>query len=159
MKKALVPLVGLAAVLFVAGCGKSSSSSSAPTGPQEIDLTASDLMKYNITTIEATPGEELTVVLTNIGNSPATVMEHNWVLLKQGSNPEQFSEAATAAGLSNGYIPPQLKDEIVAMIPLQGPHSSGQVTFKAPMEPGDYPYLCTFPAHYQAGMHGVLTVK
>ena len=55
--------------------------------------------------------------------------------------------------------PGSLNDEVVAKIDLLGPRKSGEVEFKAPTTPGDYPYLCTFPAHYQAGMKGVLTVK
>ncbi|MGH7994976.1 MAG: plastocyanin/azurin family copper-binding protein [Opitutaceae bacterium] len=154
-----IALLGALIVLSFAGCGhKSSSSASASSGPQEVDLTANDQMRYNITSIEATPGEQMKVVLTNIGSSPASVMEHNWVLLKQGSNAAAFSQAAVTAK-ADDYIPPSLKDEIVAMIPMQGPHSSGEVDFKAPMKPGVYPYLCTFPAHYQTGMHGTFTVK
>jgi uncharacterized cupredoxin-like copper-binding protein len=52
-----------------------------------------------------------------------------------------------------------MQDQIVAKIDLLGPHKSGEVDFKAPTTPGDYPFLCTFPAHYQVGMHGILTVK
>lgn len=160
MNKKPVAALGAVAVLLLAGCGKSSSSASAPTGPQEVDLTANDLMQYNITTIQASPGEQLTVQLTNIGNSPPSVMEHNWVLLKLGANAEQFDQAAADPNnKADGYIPQNLKDEIVAMIPLQPAHHTGQVTFTVPSQPGDYPYMCTFPAHYQAGMHGVLQVK
>ena len=58
-----------------------------------------------------------------------------------------------------GYIPAALSDEIIAHIDLLGPRKSGEVDFKAPMTPGEYPFLCTFPAHYQTGMKGFLTVK
>ena len=34
-----------------------------------------------------------------------------------------------------------------------------QVTFIVPEVPGEYPFLCTFAGHYQAGMKGTLTVK
>ena len=39
------------------------------------------------------------------------------------------------------------------------PSSSSALRRHAPTAPGDYVYLCTFPAHYQVGMHGTLTVK
>ena len=32
-------------------------------------------------------------------------------------------------------------------------------TFKAPAKPGTYPYICTFPGHFFAGMKGTLIVK
>jgi azurin len=161
MKKPPAAFLSVFAALVLAGCGQSSSSnssSSAPSGPQEIDLTASDLMKYNLTSIEASPGQDLKVVLTNIGSTPKEAMAHNWVLLKKGCDPAAFSQTAILAK-DTDYVPPSLQDEIIAKIPLQGPHQSGEVDFRAPTEPGDYPFLCSFPAHCQMGMHGVLTVK
>jgi len=153
-------LVSAVAALSLAGCGQkdASTTAAAPAGAREIDLTANDTMKYDVTAIQAKPGEDLKVVLTNAGNTPVEAMGHNWVLLKAGSDAAAFSSAAVAAK-ATGYIPDALKDEIIAKIDLLGPHKSGEVDFKAPVTPGDYPYLCTFPAHYQVGMHGILTVK
>ena len=34
-----------------------------------------------------------------------------------------------------------------------------EITFTVPSEPGEYPYVCSFPAHYVAGMRGVLVVQ
>lgn len=146
----------------LAGCGKSgesaSSAPSATSGPREIDINAGDDMKYTVTSITASPGEALKVVLTNVGNVPKAAMAHNWVLLKAGSDVAAFDTAAQTQK-DNNYIPPSLTGEILARIDLVGPHESGTAEFNAPTTPGDYPYLCTFPAHYQVGMHGVLTVK
>jgi azurin len=85
-------------------------------------------------------------------------MGHNWVLLKAGTDVAAFDAAALNAK-DTGYIPAALSDQIVTHIDLLGPRKSGEADFKAPTAPGDYPFLCTFPAHYQAGMKGVLTVK
>jgi azurin len=85
-------------------------------------------------------------------------MGHNWVLLKAGTDVDAFVAAAMAAK-DSGYIPSSLADEVVAHIDILGPRKSGEADFKAPTTPGDYPFLCTFPAHYQSGMKGVLTVK
>jgi azurin len=115
-------------------------------------------MKYSITAIDAKPGEDIKVVLTNIGTQPKEVMGHNWVLLTAGSDVAAF-DAAALNSKDTGYIPAALSGEILAHIDLLGPRKSGEVEFKAPMTPGEYPFLCTFPAHYQAGMRGVLTVK
>lgn len=131
---------------------------SAADGPRVIAITAGDMMKYDVTTITAKPGEELKVVLTNNGTLPIDAMGHNWVLLKAGSDAGAFAAAGQPAK-DKGYIPEALKDEIVAKIDLLGPKKSGEVTFKAPDQPGDYPFLCTFPAHFLVGMKGVLTVK
>ncbi|HVU36324.1 MAG TPA: plastocyanin/azurin family copper-binding protein [Opitutaceae bacterium] len=115
-------------------------------------------MKFSVTAIEAKPGEELHVTLTNNGTLPKQAMAHNWVLLKPGSDVMAFSMAAAGAG-DNNYIPPALQDEIITKIDLQGPHQTGEVTFKAPTQPGEYPFLCSFPGHAAVGMKGTLTVK
>ncbi|HEY1763443.1 MAG TPA: plastocyanin/azurin family copper-binding protein [Opitutaceae bacterium] len=151
------------AALVTSGCGQkestSSSAAAAPaSGPREIEITANDTMKYSLNTIEAKPGEDIKVVLTNIGTQPVQVMGHDWVLLKAGSDVAAYDAAALNAK-DTGYMPASLNDEVIAKIDLLGPRKSGEVEFKAPTTPGDYPYLCTFPAHYQAGMKGVLTVK
>jgi azurin len=149
--------------LITSGCGQkdtstTSAASAAPAGPREIEITANDLMKYSVATIEAKPGEALKVVLTNIGTQPKEVMGHDWVLLKAGTDAAAFDTAALSAK-DTGYIPAALSDQIIAKIDLLGPRKSGEVEFTAPTTPGDYTYLCTFPAHFQTGMKGVLTVK
>lgn len=159
--KSLPLVASVLAILVTSGCGQKDTSASAqasPAGPREIEITASDTMKYSITSIEAKPGEDIKVILTNIGTQPVEVMGHDWVLLKAGSDAAAFDAAALNAK-DTGYIPASLSDEIIAKIDLLGPRKSGEVEFKAPMAPGDYPFLCTFPAHYQTGMKGVLTVK
>lgn len=115
-------------------------------------------MKFSVTSIEAKPGEELKVVLTNVGTAPIEAMGHNWTLLKAGTDVAAF-DAAAAQAKDNGYIPPSLENEIIVHTKLLGPRKSDEVTFKAPDQPGEYPFLCTFPAHYQVGMKGTLTVK
>jgi azurin len=158
----LLPVV---VALLVGGCGQKESSTPAVTppvtatnaGPRVIEITANDTMKFSVTRIEAKAGEQLKIVLTNTGSQPKEVMGHNWVLLKAGSDPAAFSTAATSAKDSN-YIPPTLKDQIIANIDLLGPRKSGEVTFTVPAA-GEYPFLCSFPAHFQVGMKGTLVVK
>ncbi|HZP59963.1 MAG TPA: plastocyanin/azurin family copper-binding protein [Opitutaceae bacterium] len=154
-------LTSLALVfLAFAACSKQEPAAAAPAtaGPRTVALTAGDNMKYNLTEIDATAGEQLHVTLANVGSLPKEAMGHDWVLLNAGSDAEAYDRAAIAAK-DTGYQPPALASEVLAAIPLLGPHQTGEVTFKAPLQPGQYPFLCTFPAHYQAGMHGVLVVK
>lgn len=168
----ILPTVTLFAV---AGCGQKGQSTSneaagsstaavsttaatPAAGARTVEITANDQMKYNVTAIEAKPGEQLHIVLTNTGSLPKEAMAHNWVLLKAGSDAAAFSGAAAVAR-DTGYIPANLQDQIVAKIDLVGPHQTGEVTFKAPDQAGEYPFLCSFPAHYAVGMKGILTVK
>jgi azurin len=59
---------------------------------------------------------------------------------------------------ADNYQPKALAGRVIAAIPVLGPKESGSVTFTAPA-PGSYPFLCSFPAHCAAGMHGVLEVQ
>jgi hypothetical protein len=54
-----------------------------------------------------------------------------------------------------GFIPKD--DSIIASIGLVQPGESAKVTFKAPRENGDYPYVCTFPGH-SLSMRGIMKV-
>ena len=163
--------ITLVAALAAVGCSKNDAGASAegsaggasaakeqPAGARTIEITAGDNMKFNVQTIEAKPGEQLKVVLRNIGTQPKEVMGHNWVLLKKGADAAAFNAAAVTAKATD-YIPPALKDQIVAHTAMLGPRKSDEITFTVPSEVGDYPFLCSFPAHYQVGMKGVLTVK
>ncbi|MDQ5977348.1 MAG: hypothetical protein QG602_320, partial [Verrucomicrobiota bacterium] len=42
---------------------------------------------------------------------------------------------------------------------LLGPKQSEEIVFTAPAEAGEYPFICSFPAHFIAGMKGVMVVK
>ncbi|HYP16855.1 MAG TPA: plastocyanin/azurin family copper-binding protein [Opitutus sp.] len=165
-------LMSLFVAFAAAGCGKNDSQPSsgssaaqsgtaaapAKSGPRVVEITAGDNMKFSLQTIEAKPGEELKLVLVNIGTQPKEVMGHNWVLLKSDANAGAFA-AAAAAAKANDYVPPALKDQIIAHTALIGPRKSDEITFKVPDAPGEYPYICSFPAHYQVGMKGTLVVK
>jgi azurin len=125
---------------------------------KEVAITASDQMKFSITHIDAKPGQTIHVVLTNQGTMPKEVMGHNWVLLKAGVDVNAYANAAISAAKEN-YQPKSHADQVLASIPLLGPKKEGEVTFTAPEAPGTYFYLCSFPAHAQAGMRGELVVK
>jgi azurin len=161
MNKSLV-LSLIAVGLLLAGCGKNEPSAAAPAaagnGPVTVELTAGDNMKYNLAQIDAKPGQEIKVILTNIGSMPKAAMAHNFVLLAKGADPKAFVDAAVAAAATD-YIPAGQADKILARTKLLGAKQSDEITFKAPTEPGEYTFLCSFPAHYLSGMKGVLVVK
>lgn len=108
--------------------------------------------------IEAKPGEKLRIRLTTKSQLPAQAMSHNWVLLKTSADPAAFASAATGAG-DNDYIPSDMSNQIIAHTALAGGGETVEVTFTVPEQTGDYPYLCSFPAHFSAGMKGTLIVQ
>jgi azurin len=136
------------------------AADSGPAAPRIVKVRAGvgNAMKFDVTSITAAPGESLKIVLTNASTLPKEAMGHNWILLTAGTDPVKFAEAAASEGKA-GYIPAKMKDKIVAYVGLLGPNETGEVTFAAPTEPGEYPFLCSFPAHCFVGMKGVLTVK
>lgn len=168
--------VALFVGLLAAGCGKketaattaatgapAATASAAATpaaaqsaGARTIEITANDQMKYNLATIEAKVGEELKIVLTNVGTLPKEAMGHNWVLLQKGTDVTAFATAAMTAR-DTDYIPAGMKDKVLASIPVLGPKQIGQTIFRAPAA-GEYAYICTFPGHYMI-MKGTLIVK
>jgi len=165
MKVSLI-LGSLCFAFLFSGCGQkdtapagsaAASKSEAPAGPRKIEITGNDQMKFNLTTIEATAGEQLTVILTNIGTLPKEAMGHNWVLLKADADPAAFVAAAMTAK-DTDYVPASLVGQVIAQTKLIGPRQSDEVTFTVP-GPGTYVYLCSFPAHYMVGMKGTLVVK
>jgi azurin len=123
-----------------------------------VTLTVGDTMSFDKTQIEAKPGELLHVVLKDEGTSPKAVMGHNFVVLKASTNVDAFNKAAFNARTTD-YIPPSMKSGVLAATKLAGPGDSVDVTFKAPLKPGSYTYLCSFPGHYAMGMKGTLVVK
>lgn len=86
-------------------------------------------------------------------------MQHNWVLIQVG--------AADEIGLAAEKLPPQPDSQGRLYVPaspkvlqatkMLNPNDTIRLRFDAPKEPGDYPYLCTYPGHWQR-MRGVLKV-
>ncbi len=145
-------------VAFAGSPGLNAADSAAVPRVVKIRAGVGNAMKFDVTSIPAAPGESIKVVLTNAGSLPKDAMGHNWILLKVGTDPVAFATAAVSEG-ATGYIPDKLKEKILAFVALLGPGETGEVTFMAPMEPGEYPFLCSFPAHCFVGMKGVLVVK
>jgi len=125
--------------------------------PRTIELTATENMKYDKTTLTARPGEKLHVVLKAVGSMPKMAMGHNFVLLKPDASALEVNNAAFNARATD-FIPESQKDKILAFTPLAGGGETVETTFTAP-KAGTYPFLCTFPGHFVQGMKGTLVVK
>lgn len=157
----ILPL--LVSSLLLAGCGPkdqaaTTTASASASAVATFEFTANDTMKFNLTRIEVKAGQEVKIILTNTGSMPKAAMAHNWVLLKKGTDGKAYIDAAVTAQATE-YLPPALADQVIAHTKMIGAKQSDEITFKAPTEPGEYPFVCTFPAHYLSGMHGVMVVK
>jgi azurin len=123
-----------------------------------VEITGGDDMKFSVTAISAKPGETIHVVLKNVGTVPKIAMAHNFVALKGGVDAAKFAQDAMTAK-DTDYVPAARKADVLASTKLAGPGETVEISFKAPAKAGVYPYLCTFPGHFAAGMKGELTVK
>jgi azurin len=123
-----------------------------------VEIIGGDDMKYSVTSIAAKPGETLRIRLVSKGTLPKVAMAHNVVVLKAGAKQIDFANAAAMAA-ATGYIPPAMKDQVLAATAMAGPGETVDVTFKVPAAAGTYPFLCTFPGHFAAGMRGNIVVK
>jgi uncharacterized protein len=120
-----------------------------------IDInTVSEGMAYDVTSFTVKAGQEVTIKFTNRDSQ-----QHNFILGKIGSL-NKIGAAADALAMSpngadKGYLPES--DLIIKASPLLSEEEEFSVTLTAPAQPGDYPYMCTFPGHWRI-MNGVMKV-
>ena len=167
----------IASGLLLTGCGKkeaapaasapsaapaASAPAAAPTAATPavavIEITANDAMKFSITRFEVAAGQQVKLTLRNIGTMPKQAMGHNLVILKKDADVKGFADAAVMAAATD-YFPAAKADQAIAHTKLLGPKQNEEITFTAPAEAGVYPFICSFPAHFIAGMKGVMVVK
>ncbi|SMO47532.1 plastocyanin/azurin family copper-binding protein [Fodinibius sediminis] len=153
INKGLLPVIAVL-LLFGAAFGPVNNSSE----PRTIEIVGSDHMKFDVTSIDAAPGEEIRIVLTTESNLPKMAMAHNVVVLDDETDIQKFV-SASAKARDNQYIADGFEDQIIAATDLAGGGETVEVTFTAPEEPGTYEYICSFPGHYASGMKGVLNVE
>jgi azurin len=122
-----------------------------------VEITATDDMKYSLTTIVAEPGERLRIQLRSLGVIPKVAMAHNVVVLEIDTDIDTLLKDG-APYRDTDFIPPSMSDKVIAKTALAGPGETVGVTFVVPEIPGEYPFICTFAGHYQAGMRGTLVV-
>lgn len=122
-----------------------------------IEITANDTMQFNSKAFEVAAGKEVTLVFKNLGKLPKAAMGHNVVILKPGTQPATYGMAAVSAAATE-YIPQDDANKalVIAHTKMLGPGEDDTITFT--LEPGEYPFVCSFPGHF-ALMNGVITAK
>jgi azurin len=150
------------------GAGGSETKTNAPARQAEapdpnlpevkVTINANDQMKFDVTKIEAKPGQKVTVTLKNAGTMPKVSMGHNFVLLTPDVDLAKFMEAGVPH-MGRDYIAPEMESKVIAHTKLLGPNETDTISFAAPRKAGDYTFICSFPGHYAIGMKGTLTVQ
>ena len=111
-------------------------------------------MKFDKNEFTVAPGQLVEIVFTN-----PDLLQHNFVLGTTDSLPQigQASDrlASSPTGLAQQYVPdiPQ----VLFSTKLLEPGQTVTFQFRAPAAVGKYPYVCTFPSHWQM-MNGILNV-
>lgn len=121
----------------------------------EIRLTADDQMRFDKKEIKVKPGQTVKLTFEHVGQMAKNVMGHNFVLLTQGTDINQFGNEAVQAA-NNDYIP-QNTNKVIAHTKMLGGGESTTIEFKAP-QAGTYDFICSFPGHY-AIMRGKFIVQ
>lgn len=105
--------------------------------------------------LRAKAGERISLTFKN-----PDLVPHNWMLGK----PDQLKKLgelcnqmiAAPDGLARHYVPDS--SDVLVWTDMVNPKQEFTIHFDAPKEPGDYPYLCTFPGHWMV-MNGMLHVE
>jgi uncharacterized protein len=113
-----------------------------------------EAMKYDLKNFTVKAGQTVEITFEN-----PDAMQHNLVIVK----PKSMEKVGTAAdkmmmdekGAEKNYVPALA--EVLFSTPLVGPDQNFTLTFKAPVTPGLYPYVCTFPGHWRL-MNGAMKV-
>lgn len=116
--------------------------------------TIPEQLKYDRAEFSVKAGRPFVLLFVNPDNMP-----HNFVVTLPGAGEEvgllADAMAADPEAVKRHYVPDSPK--VLFATSLLGDHSEASFEFTAPKEPGEYPFLCTFPGHWRI-MRGVMKV-
>ena len=122
---------------------------------RRIPVTAISGLQYDVKELRAKAGELISLEFRNLDTIP-----HNLVLVAPGrkeavglASNTMLTDPEAAA---RHYVPES--DDVLHYTPMLRHNRRYSLRIKAPEEPGDYPFLCTYPGHW-AVMNGVLVVE
>ena len=120
---------------------------------QTVSIQGVEGLKYSLASFEVKSGARVRLDFAN-----ASDMLHNVVVVKPGTS-ARIADAALKLGLDGTrlhFVP--VAADVLFNTALLEPQKSESIYFEAPIAPGDYPFLCTFPGH-AATMQGVMRVR
>lgn len=150
--------------IALAACGSGNNGTTAhdhdtigADGVRSITITGNDAMQFNLNEIRGEPGERVRLTLRHIGRMTKQNMGHNWVLLQSMDASALNSLGMEAAANAPDYLPRDMS-VVIAHTRMLGGGESDTIEFNLPEEPGQYPFVCTFPGHF-ALMRGNVIVE
>jgi azurin len=120
-----------------------------------VTIEAGENLSYKTRLVKVKAGEPLALTFSN-----PDVVPHNWALVRPGALDRVGEQAnlliADPDAVYAHYIPKTA--DVLAYSDIVLPLEKFTIYFRAPAEPGRYPYLCTFPGHWKV-MNGELVVE
>lgn len=135
---------------------KAAKTENAPSSAyREIHIkTIPEQMKYDLATFTVRIGESVKIIFEN-----PDFMPHNLLIAEIGALETvgllSDKMASDPTAIERHYVPDSPK--VLYATESVADQSSTVLPFIAPMKPGDYPYLCTFPGHWRL-MNGMMKV-
>jgi azurin len=157
MKKRLPLSLVFACAIFVVGQSSATAQdkpAAKPPKPAKIQISiVPGALRFATTRFDVTAGSPLELTLKN-----TCIMPHNLVLGRPGKADDLFQQAMALAdrGMALNFIPET--PDVIAAFKIVNPGQADTIKLDAPSEPGEYPYLCTYPGHGTV-MRGVMRVK
>jgi glucose/arabinose dehydrogenase/azurin len=117
--------------------------------------TVASQMKFDVSRFAVTAGETVVIELVNKDEMP-----HNLVVGKEGALETVGLAADKMSALPDAFARSFVPStpEVLFSIRLLNPGETVQARFTAPKQPGNYPFICTFPAHWRT-MNGIVDVR
>lgn len=112
-------------------------------------------MIFDKSVISVKAGSMVSLIFSNTDEMP-----HNVVITSPGAVQKVGTAADAMAAAPDGYqkhFVPAIP-EVLYSTPLVQPGESFTLDFKAPLTKGDYPFVCTFPGHWQV-MKGIIKIE
>jgi putative membrane-bound dehydrogenase-like protein len=138
-----------------ASAPKATTSAASSSNAVIIELKVEkEIMQYDKKLITVKAGQKVVINLENPDG-----MQHNLLIIKPGSLPKVGKAAdellSNPKAAEMQYVPKIA--EVLYSTKLVNSGETVTLEFTVPNEPGDYPYVCTFPGHWR-GMNGILRV-
>jgi uncharacterized protein len=157
---AAAPMVMLTTPATTAVIGPEPEPEPVPAGPDGVVKlklgVVPAVMRFDPATLEVRAGQRVMLLFVN-AKCP---LQHNFLLVNPGKLHDVGALAdlmlADPLGMAKHYLPTS-PEILAASNKLIGIGQSDLIEFTAPAQPGDYPWLCTFPGHWRL-MHGILKV-
>ncbi len=125
-------------------------------GARKMEVATVDGLKFSPAQLKGKAGEKIAFTLIN-----KDIMPHNWVLTKTDAKKAvgdaSFRMLNDPDAMAKSYVPAEAREKVIAYTAVISPEAKQTIYFQLPEKAGNYPFICTFPGHWQI-MQGSIEV-